>query len=163
MKKCLMSFLVAGLMIISAINLSSCKKTDTNGNTNMESIPTVYDVITNEDAQRLSKDGGNGGDGEYIDCYYCPDHLMPDSLPYPGGLLYRCDHFPHYNEENHTLFCPVHSHVHYFTATERCTPPGQDNTYFCIYQGLREHRHILTYTSLYFFNGWHIGGGGTSE
>ena len=64
MKKFIMPILVAGLMIISALNLGSCKKTDTNGKINMESIPTVYDVITVEDAQRLSKDAGNG---EWID------------------------------------------------------------------------------------------------
>lgn len=163
MKKFIMSFLVAGLVIISALSLNSCKKADTNGNTNMgASIPTVYDVITVEDAQHFSKDGR---EGEYIDCYYCPNFHFPEQTvnPYPDGRLYRCDHDIAYNEENHTFLCEVHSHIHFFTAEENCTPPHQTSPYFCIYKGLREHRHILTYTSLFFFNGWHIGGGADSE
>ena len=156
MKKFIMSFLVAGLMIVSALSLGSCKKTSTNGG----SIPTVYDVITVDEAQRLSKDSG---DGEWIDCYYCPGHLMPDSSAYLGGRLYRCDDDPAYNPVDHTLLCYTHSHFHYFTATEDCTPPGQEYMYYCIYNQLRDHRHILTYTSLYYFNGWHIGGGVVSE
>ena len=162
MKKLIMPILVAGLMIISALSLGSCKKTDTNGNTNMESIPTVYDVITVEDAQNLSKDGE--WNGEYIECYYCPNFIHPLHVPNPNdGLLYRCDDDIAFNEEDHSLFCPTHSHVHLFSVDDNCTPPGQPTPYFCIYKGKREHRHILTYTSLYFFNGWHIGGGAVSE
>lgn len=160
MKKLAMTFLVASLLVTTAFSLSSCKKTNTSENANTEEdIPIVYDVINLEDAQRLS--GGKDWGGEYIDCYYCPGHLLPDSLPYPGGFLYRCDDNPPF--ENNAFLCSEHSHIHFFDVTDDCTPPGQTLPYFCIYKGVRKHIHILTYTSNYFFNGWHVGGGAGSE
>ena len=160
MKKLIMSFLVASLLVTTALSLSSCKKTDTNENANTEEfIPTVYDVITVEDAQNLSN--GRDGDGEYIDCYYCPNFIHPDSTAYPLNRLYRCDDNPPF--VNEAFYCSTHSHVHYFDVTDDCTPPGQTEPYFCVYNGLRKHYHILTYTHRYFFNGWHVGGGAGSE
>lgn len=152
MKKFIMSFLVAGLVIVSAISLSSCKKTDTNGNANMEEqIPTVYDLITSDGAQSLTKDG------EWIDCYYCTGGFNP----YPDNRLYMCEDHPLFI--NDAFYCEEHSHIHYFEATEDCTPPNQTSPYFCVYKGLRKHKHILTYTPNYFFNGWHLGGGADGQ
>lgn len=156
MKKFIMSFLVAGLLIISALNLSSCKKADTNVVTE-ESIPTVYDYISDKDIQSFSKDG----EGEWIECYYCPNFMHPDSAAYPLGRLYRCDDDPEFVDE--AFFCETHSHVHLFQVTDDCTPPGQISPYFCVYKYLRLHRHIVTYTDRYFFNGWHVGGGANGE
>lgn len=156
MKKLVMTFLVASLFITTVLSLSSCKKTDTNGTT-IESIPVVYDYITEDDIQNFSKDG----DGEWIDCYYCPGFLHPDSTAYPLGRLYRCNDNPPF--VNEAFYCRQHSHVHFFEADENCTPPGHTTPYYCIYKGFRKHYHILTYTPRYFFNGWHIGGGAGSE
>jgi len=154
MKKLVMTFLVASLLVTTALSLSSCKKTDTNENANTEEfIPTVYDYIIYDENQNPSKD-----DGIWIDCYYCTQGFPPQ---YPGNRLYKCDHNPPYIYE--AFYCAEHSHEHYFEATDDCTPPGQTQPYFCEYKGLRKHRHILTYTSRYFFNGWHIGGGAGSE
>ena len=46
MKKFNITFLLAGLMIISALSLSSCKKTNSS---DVEEIPTTYINITDED------------------------------------------------------------------------------------------------------------------
>lgn len=153
MKKLVMTFMVASLLVSTALSLSSCKKTDTNENANTaEFIPTVYDYIFYEDIDSSSRED------IWIDCYYCTQGFPPQ---YPGNRLYKCDHSLTF--ENQAFWCDVHSHEHYFTATQDCTPPGQTEPYFCEYNGLREHRHILTYTSRWFFNGWHVGGGAGSE
>lgn len=153
MKKLVMSFLVVGLMVVSAVSLSSCKKTSTNENENTEaSIPVVYDyIIIDDEDQSLSKDE------VWIDCYYCP-HFP---IHYPNNRLYKCDHNPPFIDE--AFDCEVHSHHHYFEVTDNCTPPGQVEPYFCEYNGFRKHMHILTYTSRYFHNSWHLGGGAGSE
>ena len=62
MKKFIMTFLVAGLMITSALSLSSCKKTVTDASSE-EWIPIVYDVISPE---------GNFRDGD--ETLQCPYH-----------------------------------------------------------------------------------------
>ena len=155
MKKLVMSFLVASLFVTTALSLGSCKKTDTNENANTEEfIPTVYDYIIYDEDQNTSKDD----DDVWIDCYYCTQNF-PNH--YEGNRLYKCDDNPPFVDE--AFYCEEHSHIHYFDDTQDCTPPGQTHPYFCEYKGLRKHRHILTYTSRYFFNGWHIGGGAGSE
>lgn len=156
MKKLVMVFLVASLLVATALSLGSCKKTDTNENANTEEFfPTVYDYIIDED-QNSSRDD------EWIECYYCTQNF-PNQ--YPDNRIYKCEHNPPY--VNEAFYCSEDSHIHYFEATDDCTPPGHVLPYFCEYRGVRRHRHILTYTSRYFFNGWfegwHIGGGAGNE
>ena len=68
MKKFIMAFLVAGLMITSVLSLSSCNKKDTNASAGMKDwVPTVYNVITPESNTRQ-------GDPFTI-CYYCHDTI----------------------------------------------------------------------------------------
>ena len=71
MKKFNITFLMAGLMIISALSLSSCKKTNSS---DVDEIPTTYINLTDED---VSFDSRNN---EFIHCFYCPDPLyrQPD-------------------------------------------------------------------------------------
>jgi len=149
MKKLLMSFLVAGLMITSALSLSSCKKTtDTNKS---EWIPTTFDFVR----------GGNGL-SRGVNDYTCP---------YDGIVLNYCNHGVHWwNRDPITHeqeICPLgpwdpdeneggHYHEHCFAANEDCTPPGQ-STYSCPYFG-REHRHIVVIWQEGWDNHWHLGG-----
>jgi hypothetical protein len=156
MKKLGMIFLLASLLVTTAFSLGSCKKAGTNENENAnmeESIPIVYDYVFYEDVDPSLRE-----DDIWIDCYYCrqgfPNH-------YPDNRLYKCDHNLEF--ENQAFLCDEHSHLHFFEATDNCTPPGQTQPYFCEYKGQRKHMHILTYTSRYFFNGWHLGGGAGSE
>lgn len=141
MKKFIITFLAAGLMIISALNLSSCKKTTSS---DVDEIPTTYINITDEDVNIDSRDH------EFIHCFYCPDPLyMCDHgyLPMPAGPM-----------------CEEHYHVHYFTPQMNCTPVGLEGTgYYCIHNGLRYHKHVLSYAPTWHHNDWHLGGGGIGE
>jgi hypothetical protein len=136
MKKFIMTFLVAGLLITSALSLSSCKKTDTSANANNEEwIPTVCNVI--------AADGLRSGGT--MECYYC------------GATIYQCFHAP--SEILHDWYydCPEHSHYHCFDASGNCTFPGQVEP--CPFKGVRTHRHIITYHDNFTMNSWHVGGG----
>lgn len=136
MKKFIMAFLVAGLMITSVLSLSSCNKKDTNASAGMKDwVPTVYNVITPESNTRQ-------GDPFTI-CYYCHD------------TIWKCDH--ELNLENGALYCATHSHVEFFYTTDDCTAPNQIT--HCEYNGHRCHYHILTYTPRYYHHSWHVGGG----
>lgn len=140
MKKFVLSFLVAGLIITSVLSLGSCKKTDTNSTTNTEEwIPTVYEVIYPNDLQIKEEPP--------VYCYYC----LPDTV-----LIHRCEDPIQW--VNEAFYCPQHSHVHYFNATDNCYSPTQ---LYCQYRGVRNHYHIMTYHGWY-WHGSHVGGGAGS-
>lgn len=148
MKKFIMAFLVAGLMITSVLSLSSCKKTDTNSSTNVDSedwIPTVVNAINADNLNSISRDN------DPILCPYYPTHCE--------NLLYLCNHG--YQMWPYGPFCDEHYHVHYFEANQDCTPetfniPGY---WTCAYKGVRKHRHVVSYTPYLFHIDTHTGGG----
>ena len=143
-----MTFLVAGLMITSAISLSSCSKTDTDTDANAkEWIPTTFDFVTNNGLTR---------DDTTAICPYCPKPVA------------KCDHGIDWR---HGEVCDLgaydsisntggHYHDHCFNATgpnSNCIPAGQPDD-FCPHKG-RKHRHVVVYWTGGFWNGWHLGGG----
>ena len=140
MKKFIMTFLVAGLVITSVLSLSSCKKTDTNASTNVDSedwIPTVVNVIN-------------------------PDNLNSRDLVDPTHCqqpLYCCNHG--YEMWPYGPFCNEHYHAHKFTADQDCTPNILDipGYWVCKYKGVRTHRHVISYTPYLFHIDTHTGGG----
>ncbi len=152
MKKFIMTFLVAGLMITSALSLSSCKKTtDTNASAN-EWIPTTFDFV-----------GRGNGLSRDVNDYKCP---------YDGITLNICNHgilwWSYDPITGEQIVCPLgawdsvenpdgHYHEHCFTAEDDCTPPGQ-TTYSCIHYG-RKHRHVVVIWQQGWDNHWHLGGG----
>lgn len=141
MKKFIMAFLVAGLMITSVLSLNSCKKTDTNANVdNEEWIPTFDEFITYEEIQdEETRDS-------YVECYYCGFHIpaCPDDPPYV----------------DHCHFCATHSHVHWFEPEDDCYSPNQVGE--CPYKFVRRHRHVITYAPLsgFYWHSFHAGGAG---
>lgn len=139
MKNFLKNFLVASLMITAAVSISSCKKTETNGSW----VPTTYDLIDTKGVQHSSKDI------PFADCVYCDDPV------------YMCDHGIDYLH-NDTI-CLEHNHIHWFEANDDCMPQGQATPYYCVYNGVRKHRHIIIYFPPGYHNDWHIGGMGYSE
>ena len=141
MKKFIMTFLVAGLMITSVLCLNSCKKTDTNASVdNEEWVPTFDEFITYEEIQ------DEGTRDSYVECYYCGFHIpaCPDDPPY----------------ENHCHFCATHSHVHWFEPEDDCYSPNQVGE--CPYKFVRRHRHVITYAPLsgFYWHSFHAGGAG---
>ena len=141
MKKFIMTFLVAGLVITSVLSLSSCKKTDTNASVdNEEWVPTFDEFITYEEIQ------DEGTRDSYVECYYCGFHIpaCPDDPPY----------------ENHCHFCATHSHVHWFEPEDDCYSPNQVGE--CPYKFVRRHRHVITYAPLsgFYWHSFHAGGAG---
>lgn len=141
MKKFIMAFLVAGLMITSVLSLNSCKKTDTNANVdNEEWIPTFDEFITYEEIQ------DEGTRDSYVECYYCGFHIpaCPDDPPYV----------------DHCHFCATHSHVHWFEPEDDCYSPNQVGE--CPYKFVRRHRHVITYAPLsgFYWHSFHAGGAG---
>lgn len=142
MKRLLMSFLVAGLMITSALSLSSCKKTDTSANANNEEwIPTVVTFVTSEDLHTDLRDAPP--------YYLCPYENCDTLIP-------LCDHYILFPD-----YCTEHSHIHCFGPNDHCgTPTQQTNPYYyCRYMGVRKHIHVLNYTDIWFHNDAHVGGG----
>lgn len=141
MKKFIMTFLVAGLMITSVLSLNSCKKTDTNANADKEWVPTFDDFITDEEIQNE----GTTRDS-YVECYYCGFHIpaCPDDPPY----------------ENHCHLCLTHSHIHWFNAEDNCYSPNQVGE--CPYKFVRRHMHVITYAPLsgFYWHSFHGGGAG---
>ena len=137
MKKFIMTFLVAGLMITSALSLSSCKKTVTDANQE-EWIPIVYDIVSPDGSQSISRDGVIT-----MQCYYCTNPL------------YQCTDTIEFVD--HCLYCPTHSHKHCFEANDNCDYTNQVRP--CRYKGVRKHFHIITSHIDYDFHGWHVGGG----
>ena len=149
MKKFIMTFWVASLMIISVWSLSSCKKTDTNASAK-EWIPTTIDFV--------GKDSGLSGAVEDAFC------------PYDSIIVNYCNHsirWWSYDEHGQTIICPEgawdpdnnpngHYHQHYFTANDDCTPPNNPN-YFCPNLG-RNHKHLVVYWHEEWKAGWHVGG-----
>ena len=138
MKKFIMTFLVAGLMITSVLSLSSCKKTDTNAGAKEEWVPMVYTFINTNDGEGYLRQGA-----PKIPCYYCNDSIV------------KCEDVLIW--ENKAFYCEEHSHVHCFEANQDCTAPNQITE--CEYKNHRRHYHILTYTPGYYWHGWHVGGG----
>ena len=140
MKKFIMTFLVAGLMITSVLSLNSCKKTDTNANADKEWVPTFDEFITYEEIQ------DEGTRDSYVECYYCGFHIpaCPDDPPY----------------ENHCHFCATHSHIHWFEPEDDCYSPNQVGE--CPYKFVRRHRHVITYAPLsgFYWHSFHAGGAG---
>ena len=148
MKKFIMTFLVAGLVITSVLSLSSCKKTDTNANVEEEWIPTTFNFVTNNG---LTRD-------ETQICPYCN---------YPVQM---CDHGVNWwskDEHGEQTVCPLgafhptdnpdgHYHNHCFEANDNCLYTGFD---YCRYLGVRKHRHIVVLWQEGKDNHWHLGGG----
>lgn len=145
MKKFIMIFLVASMVIATGLSLSSCKKTDTNASADKEEwVPVVYDFIA------LDENQGNTRQGDpQQTCYYSGAPI------YCNQPLVRCPHDLQF--VNQALYCEEHSHVHCFEATWDCTAPNQISN--CEYKGHRKHYHIITYHTNYYFHGWHVGGG----
>jgi hypothetical protein len=151
MKRLLMTFLVAGLVIISALNLSSCNKKDTNSNANNEEwIPTTFNLVTIDSTSK---------DPTVAVCPYC------------GGPVYLCDHgvrwWDYIDGSDIQTICQLgaydsisnpegHYHEYCFNAWDDCTPPGQPN-YICPRKG-RYHRHIVVLWQQGWDNHWHLGG-----
>lgn len=143
MKRLLTTFLVASLLITTTLSFSSCKKADTNSTENLDSdewIPTVVNVITPDDL--------NNRDG-----------VTATTCPYDCGVpLECCTHG--YVMWPFGPFCWEHYHCHEFTAAQDCTPailpyPG----YTCVYNGVRLHRHVVSYTPYLYHIDTHVGGG----
>lgn len=132
MKKMMFSFLVAGMMIISALSFNSCKQT-TDAN-NEEWVPTTY--IIAEDIP-----GREGA--EFVICYFC------------GDTIWKCYDNPPYEYE--CFLCPTHSHIEWFGPNDDCYDPYQTGS--CEYKFVREHKHVITYTPRFHWQSWHIGGG----
>ena len=131
MKK-IMTFLVAGLIIVSALAINACKKTDTN--TNAEDwTPTTYVVM---DAR----------DSDTVTCVYC------------GAKLGKCHEILEYVDK--CFYCPTHSHVHWFSVTDTCVI--EDQTGDCDYQFVREHKHVITPSAVqgFYWHSFHVGGSG---
>jgi len=149
MKKFIMTFLVAGLVITSVLSLSSCKKTDTNANAEEEWIPTTFNFITSDPLSRVVA--------------YCPyDSIMLNYCDHGVEWWTRdpitheiviCDSGPWNAETNPD----GHYHEHCFTADKDCTPPDQSQT-ICPYKGVRYHRHIVVHWHGGLDNHWHLGG-----
>ncbi len=150
MKRLLTTFLVASLLITTALSFSSCKKTDTNANTE-EWIPTVYNFVTAEDSSSRDKTA---------DCPYCEYDVA------------FCNHGVQWWSAP-DIYCPLgpydpvtnpigHFHEHIFLADEDCTPPGQSN-YICPYLGVRKHKHLVVYWQNGWDNHWHLGGAISSD
>ena len=154
MKRFIMTFLVAGLMITSALSLSSCKKTDTNASANGW-IPTTFDFV-----------GRDNGLSRAVGDAVCP---------YDSVIVNYCNHgvlWWSYDEHGEQIVCPLgpwdpvdrpngHYHEHCFRAYEDCTPPGQ-TTYICPNAG-RNHRHLVVYWQQGWDNHWHLGGCGNGQ
>jgi hypothetical protein len=143
MKKLILSFLVAGMLITSAWSLNSCKKT-TNAN-DEEWVPSVDDFITYEFITSEEIQDEEDRDS-YIECTYCGFHIP------------ACPHDPPYVNKCH--YCPEHSHIHWFEANENCYSPNQVGE--CQYKFVRRHRHVITYAPLsgYYWHSFHAGGAG---
>ena len=136
MKRFIMTFLVASLMITSALSLSSCKKKDTDASTK-EWIPVVCNIIDNDSP--LVRSGA--------ECPYCSNPIA------------QCPDDPQWIDR--AFYCPAHSHVHVFEATDNCLIPSFPS---CRYHGVRKHYHILTWTTdSWNWHGTHSGGGGSYE
>ena len=143
-----MTFLVAGLMITSAISLSSCSKTDTDTDANAkEWVPTTFDFVTNNGLTR---------NDTVANCPYCEYDVKWCNHGIDWDNHEVCDLGP---------FDPVdnpngHYHDHCFDATgpnSNCTPAGQPST-FCPHKG-RKHRHVIIFWTSGNYNKWHLGGG----
>lgn len=154
MKKFIMTFLVAGLMITSAFSLSSCKKTNTNASAE-EWIPTTFDFVGKDNS--LLRDGVPGN------CPYCTLAVNPCN----HGVLWWS-----YDEHGQQIVCPLgaydpvtnpsgHYHDHCFSATDNCAPADQPN-YVCLHQG-RKHRHVVVLWQQGWDNHWHLGGCGNGQ
>lgn len=143
MKKFIMTFLVAGLMITSALSLSSCKKTDTNASEE-EWVPTTYDLIMNDNP--LTRVGN-------ADCPYCDD----DVLPCNHGVNWRNDEVCPLGPYDPVCNPTGHYHDHSFTADDDCTPPNNPE-YQCFWKKVRKHRHVVVYWQGGWWNNWHLGG-----
>lgn len=145
MKKFIMTFLVASMVIATGLSLSSCKKTDTNASADKEEwVPVVYDFIA------LDENQGNTRQGDpQIPCTYSGAPI------YCNQPLERCNH--EISFANYALYCDVHSHVHCFGPTDDCNAPNQITT--CEYRFHRKHYHIITYHINFYHHSWHVGGG----
>lgn len=140
MKRLLMSFLVAGLLVTSTMSLSSCKKADTNANE--EWMPTVFTTVVDDGPLSSARDGDQWYVCDYCDepLYYCTHGY----LPWPAGPL-----------------CYEHYHFHCFEAYQDCCPPGTDPVHFtCPYRFIRKHQHVTSHTTRWtYHNDHHVGGG----
>ena len=131
MKK-IMTFLVAGLIIVSAIAISSCKKTNTNANAD-DAIPTTFDFVDLRDETP-----------DFVTCYYC------------GDTIWKCYDNPPYID--YCFYCPEHSHIDWFEVGDNCYDPNQSGE--CEYKFKCRHRHVITYMKQLHAHSWHVGGSG---
>ena len=143
-KRLLMFLLVGGLMITSAISLSSCKKNN-EANEDLNSMPVV------ESSVQLSRDGVNYG----FYCPYCGTTIVVPNVPSP-------------NDYHWHLFGSIYGNDEGF-AVDDCEraynlPQGY---HICPYavEG-RPHAHTFIYVleggtgpNGYITNSWHVGGG----
>ena len=154
MKKFIMTFLVAGLIITSVLSLGSCKKTDTNASAG-EWIPTTYDFVMKDNP--LLRDA----------TALCPYDAIPVNLCNHGIQWWS------YDTNGEQIICPDgpydpehnpngHYHEHWFSPEDDCTPPAQTN-YICPHKGGRNHRHIVVYWQQGWDNHWHLGGSAVGE
>ena len=137
MKKLIMTFLVAGLIIVSAVSFSSCKKTDTDA----DWTPTTYDYFSFEKDDPIPP--------SWIICAY----------DFCNDTIYACDHVLEW--QNNCFLCEVHSHEHWFEPNDDCTLPGQVGE--CRYKFVRRHKHVMTYSPYlygFFHHSFHAGGAG---
>ena len=144
MKKFIMTFLVASMVIATGWSLSSCKKTDTNANKE-EWVPIVYEYVNPDGNQGTTRQGD-----PQIPCTYSGAPI------YCNQPLERCSSDT-IQFNNGALYCPEHSHVHCFGPTDDCNAPNQITT--CEYRFHRKHYHIITYHTHYYHHSWHVGGG----
>lgn len=143
-KRFLMFLLVGGLMITSAISLSSCKKNN-EANEDLNSMPVV------ESSVQLSRDGVNYG----FYCPYCGTTIIVPNAPGPEDY-----HWHLFGDR------PGHEHEFDVMDCERAynLPEGY---HICPYavEG-RAHAHTFIYVleggtgpNGYITNSWHVGGG----
>lgn len=140
MKKFIMTFLVAGLMITSVLSLSSCKKKDTNARE--EWIPTVFTTVTYDGTQPTR------------------DEPEPWYLCDYGDTLSLCTH-GYLTWDAGGPLCNEHYHFHCFNANQDCCPPGTNpSSYYCPYRFERMHQHVTSFTTRWtYHNDHHVGGG----
>ena len=135
----LLSFLVASMLLTSALSLNSCKKNDTNAN--IDGVPTVETIVPLRD-------------DFFFECPYCHDHILSGDM----------GHLHHFVPNGSSWIMLDADSV--FMENRGCEIPENPN--YCPYAAQhRFHRHHIYYI-LHgpdggYHNLWHVGGGGTGE
>ena len=170
-RRLLMPLLIAGLMITTALCVSSCNKAENNADLNV-SVPMVETPIFNE-----------GDEGAFMVCPYCEAHLPPGTTNHihlfgPGGTmpvgpapqdhLYPvdwCNSGYQPDEHGNVQVCPYSGELqgNETMITYLMNRYGYTREQAIIMLLPRFHRHRLVY-DLYGADGgtankWHVGGG----